>query len=215
MSDSIPARLRPRGSGGGEKTARRAPWYLRRFICAVVLAPSLTGCTTLDRAVAVVPWFTTMRDQIGPRAFEAAWPGDSLHRFLAPEGSVPTGGIEDSLDIYGAGLRAVDAMRNPETLDDASSVRAQDLFDTYCSVCHGVQGQGNGPVAQRLGFVPDLTQDMTRQRSDGYIYAVIRHGRGLMPRYGDKIINTRDRWLVVSYVRRLQGRQQPAQGAAQ
>ena len=197
---------------GNASAARRAAHRSPLTLVAFALLAA-TGCTTLDRAVAVVPWFTTMRDQIGPRPFEAAFEGDSLHRFLAPEGSVPTRGIEDSLDIYGAGLRAVDAMRNPETLDGDNTRRARLLFETYCSVCHGVQGQGNGPVAQRLGFVPDLTQDMTRQRSDGYIYAVIRHGRGLMPRYGDKIIDPRDRWLVVSYVRQLQGRQ--GQGAGQ
>ncbi len=45
---------------------------------------------------------------------------------------------------------------------------------------------------------------MTRQRSDGYIYAVIRHGRGVMPRYGDKIRDPMDRWRVVRYVRQLQ-----------
>ena len=59
-------------------------------------------------------------------------------------------------------------------------------------------------MAQKLGYVPPLTADMTKQRSDGYIYAIIRHGRGIMPRYGDKIQGI-DRWHVVNYVRQLQG----------
>ena len=44
-------------------------------------------------------------------------------------------------------------------------------------------------------------------RSDGYLYAVVTYaqamGRGLMPRYGDKVRGT-DRWDVVNYVRHLQ-----------
>jgi mono/diheme cytochrome c family protein len=51
---------------------------------------------------------------------------------------------------------------------------------------------------------PDLTAEPTKQRSDGYLYAMIRQGRGIMPRYGDKIRGA-DRWHVVHYVRQLQG----------
>ena len=44
-------------------------------------------------------------------------------------------------------------------------------------------------------------------RSDGYIYGVVTYaqamGRGLMPRYGDKVRGT-DRWDVINYVRYLQ-----------
>jgi mono/diheme cytochrome c family protein len=178
---------------------------VRLSLCAS-FALALSGCTTLDRAVGKVPWFTTMRDQAAVRPFEAV-PGDSSKspRFLPPEGSVPTTGRDDSLDIYSpAGLRVVDAMRRPAGLD---THRGQLIFKTYCAVCHGVAGQGNGTVAGRFGYVPDLTQDMTKQRSDGYIYAIIRHGRGVMPRYGDKIHDVRDRWAVVQYVRTLQGGQ--------
>jgi mono/diheme cytochrome c family protein len=39
---------------------------------------------------------------------------------------------------------------------------------------------------------------------DGYIYSTIRYGRGIMPRYGDKIVTPEARWAVVNYVRRLQ-----------
>jgi mono/diheme cytochrome c family protein len=173
----------------------------------VVAALVLSGCTTLDRAVGAVPWFTTMRDQVAVRPFEAI-PGDSSRspRFLPPEGSIPVNGREDSLDIYSpAGLKAVDAKRNPVARDAASLARGGKIYTTYCAVCHGVQGMGDGTVSGRLGYVPNLTLDMTRQRSDGYLYAMLRHGRGLMPRYGDKIRDPRDRWNVVNYVRSLQG----------
>ena len=162
------------------------------------------GCTTLDRAIGAVPWFTTMRDQVAIRPFENPM-GDSLlsPRFLPPEGSVPVTGREDSLDIFSpAGLRVTDALRAPAGLD---ARRGKSNYDQYCAVCHGMQGKGNGSVAGRFGYVPDLTTDITKQRSDGYLYAVIRHGRGIMPRYGDRIRDQRDRWAVVQYVRTLQG----------
>jgi hypothetical protein len=40
-------------------------------------------------------------------------------------------------------------------------------------------------------------------RTDGYIFAVITVGRGLMPMYGDNI-PAPDRWHIVNYVRSLQ-----------
>ena len=165
---------------------------------AALLLAALGGCTTLDNAVGKVPWFTTMRDQAVTRPFEAPW-GDSLPR-TAPAGSVPVTGVEDSLDVYTKDLTEI---RNPAARDSASLERGRRTYLTYCAVCHGPQGGGDGSVAQKLGYVPPLTADMTKQRSDGYIYALIRHGRGIMPRYGDKIQGI-DRWHVVNYVRQLQ-----------
>jgi hypothetical protein len=87
-------------------------------------------------------------------------------------------------------------------------------------VCHGAQGAGNGPVVQqvkgaggktfgRFPAAPALNGALTASRSDGYIYAVIAAGRGLMPPYGERVPHL-DRWAVVEYVRTLQA----ASGAA-
>jgi len=44
---------------------------------------------------------------------------------------------------------------------------------------------------------------LTKGRTDGYIFGMIRNGRGLMPPYNR--IEEMDRWDVVNYVRALQG----------
>jgi hypothetical protein len=49
----------------------------------------------------------------------------------------------------------------------------------------------------------NLTTDLTKGRTDGYIFGMIRNGRGLMPPYNR--IEEMDRWDVVNYVRALQG----------
>jgi hypothetical protein len=51
--------------------------------------------------------------------------------------------------------------------------------------------------------------------SDGYLYAIVRYGRGVMGRYGDKIWLPSDRWAVVNYVRELQARSVRATGGIQ
>jgi mono/diheme cytochrome c family protein len=166
---------------------------------AVCLTLSLSGCTTLDNAVGKVPWFTTMRDQVVTRPFEA--PPGAPRPLTPPPGSVPVTGREDSLDI----TTDLAPVVNPAARTPASLARGRRIYDTYCVVCHGPQGGGDGPVAGKMGYVPPLVTDMTKQRSDGYLYAMIRQGRGIMPRYGDKIRGV-DRWHVVNYVRQLQGR---------
>ena len=65
---------------------------------------------------------------------------------------------------------------------------------------------------------PSLLTRRARAYSDGYIYSIIRYGRGVMPRYGDKVYAPADRWAIVNHVRKLQAQapapQEPAGAAA-
>jgi mono/diheme cytochrome c family protein len=169
--------------------------------CALAVGLAAAGCTSLDKAVGKVPWFTTMRDQPAIRPFE-------LPR-VPPDGSVPITGREDSLDLLGD----LAEVHDPVAPDSASLARGRMVFDQYCIVCHGPAGHGDGTVVAKFVPPPDLTADPTVERTDGYIYAMIKQGRGIMPRYGDKIRGA-DRWNVVNYVRQLQGRLPAVRGAA-
>ena len=46
--------------------------------------------------------------------------------------------------------------------------------------------------------------DRARGYTDGYLYSIIRYGRGLMPRYGDKVPSPANRWAIVNHLRALQ-----------
>jgi hypothetical protein len=76
-------------------------------------------------------------------------------------------------------------------------------YQINCAVCHGDAGAGDGP-ATKLGIPGiSLVTDITRARTDGYLFGMIRNGRGLMPSYNR--IEEPDRWDVVNYLRGLQG----------
>ena len=186
---------RVRGPGG--TGARQRPGAAAAAALALALAG--TGCTTLDNAIGKVPWFTTMSQQVAVRPFEGGALVNGAQR-MPPPGSVPVTGVEDSLDI----LTDLKTVRNPVAATPASLERGQILFDTYCIVCHGPAGHSDGTVVPKFVPPPDITQPTTVQRSDGYLYAMIKQGRGIMPKYGDKIRGA-DRWNVVNYVRKLQG----------
>ena len=50
-------------------------------------------------------------------------------------------------------------------------------------------GAGDGPVGKRMG-APSLLTDRAKAYRDGYLYSIIRYGRGVMPQYGDKIFRS-------------------------
>lgn len=94
---------------------------------------------------------------------------------------------------------------NPVPATEESLKNGAKLFNTYCFVCHGKEGKGDGPVIKR-GFYPmNLTSPVVIARTNGYIYAYIRYGgKVMMPSYRESITSD-GAWNVVNYVRKLQG----------
>jgi mono/diheme cytochrome c family protein len=123
------------------------------------------------------------------------------------EGTVPVTGPAPAPDAETA-----DRLVNPRTRTSQSINRGKFVYETYCLVCHGAGGKGDGPISSDAGGpfvgVRSLVTDEVSKRTDGYLYGVVVNaqgmGRALMPRYGDKIRGT-DAWDVVNYVRTLQG----------
>ena len=185
---------------------RKPPAGRRRRLRAVAGSAALavlTGCNfyyndvpSPDDLMHAIPWFDHMIKQPSVKPYSRA----DIPRYTV-EGTVPvTGGERDWLAEWSVGnTRTADRLVNPGR---AVSAVGDTLFHTYCAVCHGPAGAGDGLVGRKLA-APSLLTDRARTYTDGYLYSIIRYGRGVMPRYGDKI--PRDsRWAVVAYVRALQ-----------
>ena len=71
-------------------------------------------------------------------------------------------------------------------------------------MCHGALGAGDGPVTKfGLPVLPiGAGTNAASKLSDGYVFAIIRNGRGLMPSYNR--IEERDRWDLINYLRQIQ-----------
>ena len=77
-------------------------------------------------------------------------------------------------------------------------------FNTYCSACHGLLGNGVPSLTAAYGAKPaNLVADQIRQLPDGEIYYVIMRGKNAMPSYAADLSED-ERWSVVNYVRVLQ-----------
>jgi mono/diheme cytochrome c family protein len=102
-------------------------------------------------------------------------------------------------------LDVVAGLPNPVPADASSLDRGGELFLRFCAPCHGPNGAGVTGYIIPAGYPPyPLNSDRARGFTDGYIYGMIRVGRGLMPAYGHRISHF-DRWNIVNYLRVLQG----------
>jgi len=171
---------------------------VRKPVAFALIALAVVACDP-DYVVHHVGWFATMRHQRSIKPY-------AMPRNPVP-GTVPvTGGEVDSLTLAGA-----DHVANPRSRTSESLNRGKWVYETYCLVCHGAAGRGDGPISSSVGGpffgVRSLVNDTIARGCDGYVYGVVLRaqtmGRGLMPIYGDKI-HGNDRWDVVNYVRFLQ-----------
>jgi mono/diheme cytochrome c family protein len=104
-------------------------------------------------------------------------------------------------------------MKNP--LDSTAEIIASGkaLYEMYCDHCHGPKGAGDGKVAAGVKIdgvqkgnyngVPDYKSDALKNISEGHIFHVITHGKGLMWAHGSQI-SPEDRWKIAKYVKTLQ-----------
>lgn len=153
-------------------------------------------------------WFSDFKRQPDISTWES-FKSDSVGVRGAPQGSVPTTGtFMPSFGVsYGQLPGVIDSLAgipNPTPIAEASLTNGHKLYQVNCAVCHGDTGAGDGN-ATKWGMVPmTLLSDVTKNRTDGYIFGMIRNGRGLMPTYNR--IAEMDRWDVVNYIRALQGK---------
>lgn len=91
--------------------------------------------------------------------------------------------------------------------------RGRTDFDRTCAACHGVLGDGDSVVAKNMALVTPPSLLARAERPDGFFFAVIGEGHGLMPSYAGQLGPT-DRWAVVAYLRALQRSQDAPVGDA-
>lgn len=178
-------------------SARNRGVRARMRVLVLAIPLTLTACE----------WFTDFKRQ------PSIWTWEVVKDTLTPsrgnpQMSVPTtgtavAGFQVSYGAFPATIDSMAALRNPTPASDSSLANGRKYFQINCAVCHGERAMGDG-TATKFGMPGiNLTTDMTKARTDGYIFGMIRNGRGLMPPYNR--IEEMDRWDVVNYVRALQG----------
>ncbi len=166
----------------------------------VLLAPVLLAATGCE-------WFTDFKRQPSLWTWEpvkdSLTPSRGNPQMSVPVTGMAVAGFQVSYAPLPGTIDSMASIPNPTAISEASLHNGRMYYQINCAVCHGDSGNGDGP-ASKLG-VPgiSLVTDITKGRSDGYIFGMMRNGRGLMPSYNR--IEEPDRWDVVNYIRGLQG----------
>lgn len=117
------------------------------------------------------------------------------------DGIFEEGLLPSNVDEYNAGYDASKTMTT-SPLNPANAAkdleRGKQLFEKTCAACHGVGGDGQGPIVQSGAFsgVPNYAD---REITVGSVHYVITNGRNAMGSYAGQL-NAGDRWRVAMYV---------------
>jgi mono/diheme cytochrome c family protein len=174
-----------------------------RRLSALALAATLGACS----------WFTDFKEQPKHDPWES--PSDTVPMRGNPQFSVPVygtlaPGYAVSRLAFPGTIDSMSTIQNPVPADARSLHNGRMYYQINCAVCHGDLGKGDGPVTKKGMFVLPLLGASAEGKTDGYLWGMIRNGRGGMPSYNR--IEEMDRWDVVNYVRGLQGKYQVATG---
>ena len=171
----------------------------------------------------------TDRDQAEDGIIKLAH-GDGRSLWMPPEGTIRRGFTPVHYDVTEDGAKAAgfvddkgnakltdfataqakkagEELTNPFAgkADEAVMARAETVYTTFCSPCHGTTGMGDGPVSKRgvPGFPLSPKDAPPTSYKDGHIYHIITYGRGMMGSYATQVAQE-DRWKAILWVRELQ-----------
>jgi mono/diheme cytochrome c family protein len=172
-----------------------------------------------------------MQDQPKMKPFRGtSFFGDGLSSRQPIEGTVPRGFLRSETAYYtGKKSGTPTASPTPGTAQPGSTqantypddvdtfpfpvtkeivLRGEERYNIFCSVCHGLTGNGDGMVVRR-GFrrAASFNDDRLRQAPVGHFFDAMTNGWGAMPSYASQIA-VQDRWAIIAYIRALQVSQQ-------
>ncbi|HXU03010.1 MAG TPA: cytochrome c [Polyangia bacterium] len=175
---------------------------LAAVLTAAVSALVGCGASGNERAREYMP------DMARGPAYKAFAPNTATRNGLTLQAPVPGTIARGHLAFqnhFGAGeeeaARAGRELTNPLRQSAATIEDGRGLYQTYCLVCHGTNGKGDGPlvVAGKIPTPPAYSSDRVAAFPPGRIFHVVTMGTQKMPSYA-ALLTPDERWKVVSYV---------------
>ena len=96
---------------------------------------------------------------------------------------------------------AKENLKSPIVKSEENLKTGKELYDVYCSVCHGSKGDGQGILMQREKFL-GIPSYADRDITEGSIYHILMHGINLMGSHASQVDKV-ERWQISQYVLEL------------
>lgn len=177
--------------------------YIKLSIIAVALISMVSCSNNRQRQVQYMP------DMYLSVPYDADAPKDVLNPVsstnLKPvEGTIARGWVPYEYENSNEGYDLAKAeLKSPLAYNEANLENGKKMYNIYCISCHGKKGDGNGYLVERekLGGVPAYN-DAARAITQGSIYHVLMHGKGIMGSHSSQL-TYKERWQIVQYVEKL------------
>ena len=165
-----------------------------KWVIAILIA--VLGVTTSASAF----WFITdMFDQVSKKPQEGEPMG-------LPEHAIAEDMVDYPIDLPRTELAEM-LPKNPyaDATTGAPFKHGKVMYDTYCAVCHGLTGMGDGPVAMAGKGIPPFPLLGAAGLSDQVLFAQIWSGNNAImgPYYW--AMSPDEIWQVVTYIRSFAG----------
>ena len=169
----------------------------------IIISVSLLFSSCFDPSKPNFQYFPDMYESLAYETYaESDGFANGIVAQLPPEGSIPRGwepyDYEDSNEGYEL---AKYQLISPIEVNNKNLSQGKELYEIYCSVCHGDKGDGMGILAQRekfLGIPAYIDRDIT----PGSIYHVLMYGINAMGSHAGQV-NEEERWQIAQYVMQL------------
>jgi mono/diheme cytochrome c family protein len=172
-------------------------------LALVAFSLTLVACSKEKTIVQFMPHMANTPALKSQKGYEGFADGASVR--MPPDGTLPRGMQRYHFDDPEV---AAKELSNPLAINEINLRRGEKIFNTYCYVCHGYQGHGDGPVVPPYPIPKSLHSEAMRTWKDGHLFHVITKGQGIMPAYAQQIL-PQDRWAAILYVRALQRAENP------
>ena len=123
---------------------------------------------------------------------------------LPVNGTIPRGWEPYDYDDTEEGYElAKSELLSPLITNEYNLSKGKELYEIYCSICHGDKGDGLGILAEREKFLGiPAYNDPSRFITEGSIYHVMMYGRNAMGSHAG-LVNEEERWQITQYVLQL------------
>ncbi len=202
--------------------------FLGTVCVAVALAAVVSACGDGTTRSTGLEFSRNMYD---PIAFNPDQPNKNFKNNqtaqLPPAGTNPIGfdkfEYTSAVEDY---QRAGAEVKNPLVVNEANLAEGQQLFITYCAVCHGKEGAGDGAITKERQVTdsrgtrsleqfpappsfhgsagtPSSRGGLMSELTDGKIFHTITYGWNAMGSHASQL-TPEERWKVVMFVHELQ-----------
>jgi len=148
-------------------------------------------------------YFPNMYESVGYETYsESKAFKDGKEGQLPAEGTIDRGFEPYEYENSTAGYDLAKAnLKSPLDSISNNTEKGKELYEIYCTSCHGASGNGKGKLVEREKFlgVPSYAD---RVITEGSIFHVITYGLNSMGSHANQL-SAQERWLVTDYVLKL------------